>query len=74
MMHNYKPADSSYPEFYKNYMDTLEDKPLLEVLQNELDYAMAFFKLIPSKKANYSYAPDKWTVKQVLLHVIDTEK
>lgn len=73
-MHNYKPADSSYPEFYKNYMDTLEDLPLLEVLENELDYAMSFFKQIPIDKINYSYAPDKWTVKQVLLHMIDTEK
>ncbi len=33
-----------------------------------------FFKNIPVQKANYQYAAGKWTLKEMLLHIIDTER
>ncbi|GLR18940.1 DinB family protein [Portibacter lacus] len=73
MKYHFKPNDDEYPVFYKGYIDTLEDKDLLPTLRNEKKYALDLFKKIPLEKANYQYQEGKWSVKQVLLHIIDTE-
>jgi len=73
MSHNYKPNEGDYPVFYKGYIDTLADEPLIETLTKEKTYALNTFKQIPLEKAEYQYAEGKWTIKQVLIHIIDTE-
>lgn len=73
MSNIYKPNPDEYPVFYKGYIDTLEDKPLIETLTSEKDYALNVFRAIPENKADYQYAEGKWTIKQVLIHIIDTE-
>lgn len=62
-----------YP-FYKTYIDILGDVELLDMLQRQLDNFPEFIESIPDDKLGYSYEPEKWTVAQVLLHVIDTER
>lgn len=73
MEFKFKPNQGDYPVFYKGYVDTLDDLPLIETLEMERDFALKVFDQIPVDKADYQYAPSKWTIKQVLLHIIDTE-
>lgn len=73
MIHKYLPNEGSYPVFYKGYIDTLDDAPLIETLTKEKDNALKIFREIPEEKADYQYAEGKWTIKQVLIHIIDTE-
>ncbi|HET8736153.1 MAG TPA: DinB family protein [Pricia sp.] len=62
-----------YP-FYKTYIDLLGDVELLDMLQRQLGNFPEFIESIPDDKWNHRYAPQKWSVAQVLLHVIDTER
>ncbi|WP_235298418.1 DinB family protein [Portibacter marinus] len=73
MIQNHKPKKGEYPIFYKGYIDTLEDAPLIETLKKEKAYALRCFRNIPDDKSDFRYAEGKWTVKQVLIHIIDTE-
>lgn len=62
-----------YP-FYKRYIDVLGDVALLDMMTRQLSNFPEFITSIPDSKWSYCYAPDKWTVAQVLLHVIDSER
>ncbi|WP_149275909.1 DinB family protein [Pareuzebyella sediminis] len=62
-----------YP-FYKRYIDVLGDVSLLDMMTRQLSNFPEFITSIPDSKWTYRYAPDKWTVAQVLLHVVDSER
>ena len=60
--------------FYKTYIDILGDVELLDMLRRQLSNFPKFIDSIPDEKLLYSYGADKWTVAQVLVHVIDSER
>ncbi|HDZ14515.1 hypothetical protein LCGC14_1175200 [marine sediment metagenome] len=60
--------------FYKVYIDTLGDVELLDILQRQLHHFPEFIESIPDEKLLFAYGPDKWTIAQVLVHVIDSER
>lgn len=65
---------SEYNPYYKNYMGLVRDVPLLEALEIGLSNTPHFFESIPETKLHYRYAEGKWTPKDILLHVLDTER
>lgn len=73
MVNKFKPNEGEYPVFYKGYIDTLKDEPLIETLEVERDKALAVLRSIPEDKSDHQYAEGKWTIKQVIIHIIDTE-
>jgi uncharacterized damage-inducible protein DinB len=46
----------------------------MELLRQNGDATVEFFEGIPSDKHDYRYAEGKWTIKEVLMHIIDTER
>lgn len=60
--------------FYKTYIDVLGDAELIDMLQRQLENFPEFIESIPDDKWTHSYGPEKWTVAEVLLHVIDSER
>jgi len=72
-----KPSDvslSEYSSFNATYINALNDVTLLDGLENGLVHFVSFFSNIPSEKLNYRYAENKWTIKDILLHLIDAER
>jgi len=67
-------SQTDFPLYFKKYIDLVEDRPLLEALYNNSEETTTFFKEIPEKKHLYRYAFEKWTPKEILLHMIDTER
>jgi len=61
-------------EYAKHYINYVDDTNLMDALVNGKIKMMHFIKSIPSSKMDFSYALDKWTIKEVLTHVIDTER
>ncbi|HET8809445.1 MAG TPA: DinB family protein [Flavobacteriaceae bacterium] len=63
-----------YAPYYRKYIDLVTDISLIEALSNGEVETLAFFKAIPKEKQEFRYAEGKWSPKQVLLHLIDTER
>ena len=69
-----RPAKGTYPDYYENYIPLVKQNSVLEALKADEKETIRFFSSIPSSKENYTYDLGKWSVKQVLNHVIDTER
>lgn len=64
-----------YNEYYALYVDQVAtDRDLLTALRLGRDETVSFFKELPEGKWDYAYDTGKWTPKEVLLHLIDTER
>ncbi|MDB9782161.1 DinB family protein [Winogradskyella sp.] len=65
---------NEYNSYYTNYINTATDKDIVKGLNANLVSVVAFYNSIPKDKHNYAYAEGKWTIKDILLHIIDTER
>lgn len=69
-----RPAPTQYPSYFEPYISKVEGNDILITMPQSLDDLKTFLSEIPESKADFAYAPGKWTVKQVLQHCIDTER
>jgi hypothetical protein len=75
MRHIPKPEPDEYPAYAKMYIDLLpDDGLLLEHLAAGLVATRELLRFLPEDRLLYRYAEGKWTIKEVLLHVIDDER
>ena len=65
---------NEYHAYFQTYMDKVNDLPLLDLLINGKLETIKFFKNIPTSKMEYRYKENKWTIKEILIHIIDTER
>ena len=69
-----KPLPTEYSHAYQKYFDLVPDGEYMESLRQNGDETVQFFEAIPSEQHDYRYAKGKWTIKEVLMHIIDTER
>lgn len=62
-----------FPAEWSRYIDTVSGD-LIESLREQLETFPAFLQSIPAGKSEYAYAEDKWNVKEVIGHILDTER
>lgn len=63
-----------YPPQFIQYISRVENEDLKTGLKNQEEQAVAFFNSIPEDKQLYKYAEGKWSIKEVLQHIIDSER
>lgn len=68
------PNTSEYHPVYQTYLDLVEGSNFWELLEANTQETVNFFRSLDSKKHNYRYAEGKWTIKDVFMHIIDTER
>jgi hypothetical protein len=61
-------------EFYQTYLDLIKEDDIHKALEKNTRQFRKFLKKIPSKKIDYAYAEGKWTVREMVQHVIDAER
>lgn len=67
-----RPQIQEYPEAFSNYINLVE-RDVIEILNNQIsDFTNLLNNLV--EKADYAYAPGKWTIKELVGHMIDTER
>ena len=69
-----RPTDNEYASAYQKYIDLVETGDYIELLDQNTDLTISFFKSIDTESENFRYAEGKWTIKEVLMHIIDTER
>ncbi|MCL7988312.1 DinB family protein [Sphingobacterium sp. lm-10] len=62
-----------FPAFYRGYIESVTN-PVMDELMEQLTSFPLFVRDIPKDKETYRYTEDKWTVKEVLCHILDSER
>jgi len=69
-----KPQPGEYAPYAAGYIAKVPSGPIIEILEYLKDSTYNFFARMTSEQADYAYADGKWTLKQLLGHMIDTER
>ena len=69
-----RPDVTSLPQFYKRYVEHVKDYDLFEAFNLSLDKTVSLIRSLPEEKGEYRYAADKWSIKELLCHMLDTER
>ena len=70
-----KPSDGDYGPFYAPYLELLpDDGQLLEHLEVNLAETAEFVRDFSAEDLGRPHAPGEWTIKEILVHLIDTER
>ncbi|MBV8389095.1 MAG: DinB family protein [Mucilaginibacter sp.] len=70
----HRPQSNEYPAFAQAYVDSVPDENVLELLEVGKQVTYDLFRNLSEEQAMHAYAEGKWTLKQVLGHMIDTER
>jgi uncharacterized damage-inducible protein DinB len=69
-----RPTSGDFGAFYQGYANLASGNSITALLQTHPANIETFIESIPAAKADYAYATGKWTVKQLIQHLIDTER
>jgi uncharacterized damage-inducible protein DinB len=69
-----QPKPEEYSPFHHNYISKIGDGDIVATLSELKDSTYKFLSAIPAAKADYTYATGKWTIKEVIGHMIDAER
>lgn len=69
-----RPLPSHYPAYYGNYVGLIPGGDVLDILAEQGERTIDLLDTVGDVDARFRYAADKWSLKQVLGHVIDTER
>lgn len=69
-----KPESNEYDPFYAGYVGLVIEKDILAFLASQGEDMINFFNALPLDKIEYAYSEGKWTIKQLLRHMIDAER
>lgn len=69
----YQLKSEEYPAIYEPYIETIVND-INDELKNQIESFASFIKSIPEDKGTFTYAEGKWSIKEILCHILDTER
>lgn len=69
-----RPQASDFPAYFARYIAQVDADNLSAAVKTYAKSLEDFYTQLPEAKAEYSYAPGKWTLKELLQHIVDTER
>jgi uncharacterized damage-inducible protein DinB len=69
-----RPRESEYPPHYCRYVDLVPEGDICAAMAQQTDQTIACLAEIPEALADHRYAQGKWTIREVVGHILDTER
>src|SRR3989339_474502 len=69
-----RPAETDYAPYYQHYINQVEGDDIISSLQQQYEEMQNIFSSVDDEKGNHAYAEGKWSIKELLGHVIDAER
>jgi len=69
-----RPDLQSVPPFYKGYVDNVKDLDMYDALRNSNRLTLEVVRSIDEEKGTFRYAEGKWSIKELLCHMMDAER
>ena len=69
-----RPGPGEFGEYHVGYLAAVPAGDIREVLANESQAAVEFYRRLPASRAGFSYAPGKWTIAETMAHIADGER
>ena len=69
-----RPQESEAAPYYFTYINQVQDDDPIRFLENQLPHSIDILAGISEERSQFRYAPDKWSIRQLLNHVTDTER
>lgn len=69
-----RPEKTEYAEFYAGYVSLVEETDVISALQNQVTEMQNLFAGMSDERSDFRYAEGKWTIKELLGHIIDGER
>jgi len=69
-----RPRAHEFNPYYQRYIGLVPDGDVVETLAREMDTTQALLASVPADKEEFRYAEGKWSLREVVGHLIDTER
>ena len=69
-----RPDADEYAPFYAGYVAAVPDGDIIPALARQCESFLSLLKDIGDEKGGFAYAPGKWTIKEVIIHIADGER
>src|SRR4051794_5553999 len=69
-----RPTETEAAPYYFTYIDKVSAEGPQAMVESQLESALTLFDGISEETSLHRYAPEKWSIRQVLNHVTDTER
>ncbi len=69
-----RPAAGDFLPYYSTYIDRVPDGDIVDTLEKQFAGTLSLIKSIPEADGDKRYAPEKWSIREVIGHVIDGER
>jgi uncharacterized damage-inducible protein DinB len=70
----HRPTETEYASFYAGYVALVPEADVLSVLEGQAEVIRRLLAPVPAEKEGYRYAEGKWSLRQVLGHLVDAER
>lgn len=73
-MPDIRPAPDEYAPYYGSYVSQVPDGDVIATLAGQIEETFALLRPLSDEQARFRYAPDKWSVKEIVTHLTDAER
>jgi hypothetical protein len=69
-----KPESTEYPPYFEKYISLAHDEEIVVALGKQIESTLSLIRGLSAAQGDHCYAPGKWSVKEVIGHLIDAER